>query len=140
MPNMTAADVDAPGDAPNNAATVPSCDTTISVPNSNTPPASLSFFITCTRWPASSNSQSSNFVKGTYSRKASNRSSGFWRTCSIKYLVNGIFFITAKIIGIALSNRIDFGKSIIDPFFKNLVENPAKGPNSNSFFPLIMRV
>src|SRR5690606_8184298 len=122
---MIATDAEAPGEAPNNAAIEPSALETTSVPNSNTPPRSGTFLITCTRRPAFSITQSSIFAVGMNCFKDSNLSFGFFITSVIKYLVKSRLSKPADNIGLMLDNLIEAGKSKKDPCFKNLVENPA---------------
>src|SRR5690606_5214961 len=130
-------DVDAPGDAPNKAAIEPSALDTTSVPNSKIPPCFGSFLITCTRCPATSTFQSSNFAVGINCFKESNLSDGLFMTSVIRYFVKSRLCKTAEIIGLIFDNLIEAGRSKYEPFFKNFVEKPAYGPNNKACSPSI---
>src|SRR5699024_18872 len=134
--NMTWTAVEAPGEAPSKADIEPSSLVTSSVPNLSVPfpPSSVSL-ITCTRWPAITMSQSSNFAVGINSFNSSNRFSSDKSTCSTKYFVNPISFNPAESIVKTLLGLTDSIKSKFEPVFKNLGENPAKGPNNNVRLP-----
>src|SRR5690606_15672333 len=134
---MIGTDVDAPGDAPNKAAIEPSALDTTSVPNSKIPPCFGSFFITCTRCPATSTFQSFSFAVGMNCFKASNLSEGLFMTSVIKYFVKSRLCKPAEIIGLIFDSLIEAGRSKYEPFFKNLVENPAYGPNNKACSPSI---
>ena len=56
--------VEAPGEAPSRATMEESAEATISVPNSSMPVCTRSFLMICTRWPATSSSQSDSFRLG----------------------------------------------------------------------------
>lgn len=133
-------EIDAPGDAPKRAAKVPSGLVTSSVPNWSTLFPCTFFFITCTLCPAVIKSQSVFWALGKNLRSSSICEFFDNNSCFSKYLVKGMFVAPTVSMVFRLCFFMDANKSRLEPVFKNLGENPAKGPKSSSGFPFMMRL
>ena len=117
--------VDAPGEAPRSPAMVPSAEATTSVPNCSTPPLSLSFLMTWTRWPAVISYQSSGLASGMNSTRAANLSFLLASTCLTRYQVRSRLSRATASMGRMLCDRIDRGRSSIEPDLRNFGLKPA---------------
>ncbi len=61
-------------------------------------------------------------------------------TSLIRYLVRSMLSRATASIGPRLPARTDLGRSSNEPCLRNLVVNPAYGPNSSDFLPSTTRV
>ncbi len=94
----------------------------------------------CTRWPACTSFQSSSRASGKYSRSEAMRSSWLSISWPIRYWLRSKLSMPALNIGPMLPLVTEPGRSHSEPFFRNLVEKVANGPNSRTGLPSIMRV